>query len=385
MARDMLPIDARKEHHQYINRAFGELPDDTEPTQEQIQKIYADAESEFADRVIIDWDQLDEEQRQAVRDLAVFSMPSLKEAIQPLLDAHAAGDGRDARLANKTQIMFLASKEDVTDAELDTVETMLADYRSRFPLSREEDREGLYHVLSNLMFEFAKHDDFDRLRRAAEDEMDYLRKYPDIPHPSWQVVIDLSRHLTSAGFREEAIEMLDREIAYQRSHAEQTDNEDYATYFTNMAKGQEVCRTGLLMKDSQIKPIAFGHVVNADGPLDFDSLRRCGKFVLIDVFTVWCGPCIGSFPELKTLQERYGDRVTLIGMTPYQEMMVNHGAEVEENLSPDREAELMDTFIQHHELTWPVVFVDPEGIVRFYDHPLYLSHVLDDLLNAESD
>jgi thiol-disulfide isomerase/thioredoxin len=33
-----------------------------------------------------------------------------------------------------------------------------------------------------------------------------------------------------------------------------------------------------------------------------------GKYLLIDFWTTWCGPCHGDFPSLKLAQSLYGDR-----------------------------------------------------------------------------
>src|SRR5262249_43273606 len=42
-----------------------------------------------------------------------------------------------------------------------------------------------------------------------------------------------------------------------------------------------------------------------------------GKYVLIDFWATWCGPCVGEFPSLKAVADRFGkdDRVVLLSLS----------------------------------------------------------------------
>ena len=40
-----------------------------------------------------------------------------------------------------------------------------------------------------------------------------------------------------------------------------------------------------------------------------------GKYILLDFWAFWCGPCRMSMPELKSLAEQYGDRVNFISLS----------------------------------------------------------------------
>ena len=45
---------------------------------------------------------------------------------------------------------------------------------------------------------------------------------------------------------------------------------------------------------------------------EFDSLK--GKYVLIDFWGTWCGPCIEEMPKVKAYQEKYVDKLTILGV-----------------------------------------------------------------------
>ena len=44
-----------------------------------------------------------------------------------------------------------------------------------------------------------------------------------------------------------------------------------------------------------------------------------GNVVVVDFWATWCGPCVGSFPQVKELVEYYkGYNVTVLGLTSPQ-------------------------------------------------------------------
>lgn len=51
----------------------------------------------------------------------------------------------------------------------------------------------------------------------------------------------------------------------------------------------------------------------ADAEATLESLR--GKFVVLEFWATWCGPCIGAIPHLNRMHEAYADRVVFISVT----------------------------------------------------------------------
>jgi cytochrome c biogenesis protein CcmG/thiol:disulfide interchange protein DsbE len=112
-----------------------------------------------------------------------------------------------------------------------------------------------------------------------------------------------------------------------------------------------------------------------------------GKFVLIDFWATWCGPCRRSIPLLNAIQERYRDRLVVIGLSAESE------AEVRRMTSPQIHYTVaIDTA---HRLASVVgveaiphtLLIDPKGIVRYEGNPLYLNSqaALEHLLDKYSD
>ena len=55
-------------------------------------------------------------------------------------------------------------------------------------------------------------------------------------------------------------------------------------------------------------------IPSLDGvPLSIASMR--GKVVLLNFWATWCGPCRAEIPDLIELQQRYKDRLQIVGLT----------------------------------------------------------------------
>ncbi len=92
-----------------------------------------------------------------------------------------------------------------------------------------------------------------------------------------------------------------------------------------------------------------------------------GKVVVLDFWATWCAPCRASFPKLKALQARYGDRVVVVGVTSVQGRHVNPKATGDVPGLTDttgdaaREFRLMADFIRDAGITWRIAFSEQDA------------------------
>ncbi|MCW2119348.1 TlpA family protein disulfide reductase [Flavobacterium sp. 7A] len=101
-----------------------------------------------------------------------------------------------------------------------------------------------------------------------------------------------------------------------------------------------------------------------------DKPNTKGKFILIDFWATWCGPCKMAIPELNRFKTEFESDLVVIGISDESKGKVNSliSPKIEYSSAIDSERTMYEALeikgIPH------CILIDPDGIVRWEGYPI---------------
>jgi thiol-disulfide isomerase/thioredoxin len=125
------------------------------------------------------------------------------------------------------------------------------------------------------------------------------------------------------------------------------------TLGTRVYQVSDIDRTGknLVIRETELAPLAEGivapdftsHTVDSN---EFRLSKLRGKFVLLDFWGTWCGPCLAEIPHLKSTYEQFGgDRFEIV------------------SISVEDELPELKKFISENKMSWTQVAINRDDLL----------------------
>jgi len=191
--------------------------------------------------------------------------------------------------------------------------------------------------------------------KANEIRKDFINKNPSSIASLWYTSDMMMRSQLS---NEEAL------VIFDKFDKELNDN----PFYKDIAKRiQGINAT----KEGQIVP-AIITSSTVDG-IEFDLTSYRGKYVMIDFWGTWCGPCIAEMPKVSEYAKKYKDKLEILGVNSgdskkkMTDFLEKHNYKWQQVINVKGES--ADNFVLKFNVTgFPTKFIiDPEGkIVKKY-------------------
>src|SRR5262249_31471268 len=120
-----------------------------------------------------------------------------------------------------------------------------------------------------------------------------------------------------------------------------------------------------------------------------------GRVYVVEIWAIWCGPCIAMMPHVAELQEQYKKDVTVIGFTAKDKNNPEHkvadlvkkrGKTLKYAFAFPADRQASDTYSRSSPeglACWFVV--DRAGKIAFIGHPMFLDLVLPKVVSGKWD
>ncbi len=98
-----------------------------------------------------------------------------------------------------------------------------------------------------------------------------------------------------------------------------------------------------------------------------------GKYLLVDFWATWCGPCLRAIPHMNELHATFKDKLTVVGLSrePRSKVESMSSPTMDYYSAIDTQGK-MGSFFKIRSIPH-VVLMDPKGVVLYKGHPANLT------------
>ncbi|MEP3477938.1 MAG: thioredoxin-like domain-containing protein [Fuerstiella sp.] len=187
--------------------------------------------------------------------------------------------------------------------------------------------------------------------------------------PAFMFFVAVAFAQTSSAQESQAQKTVDQESGDSAASDDESNNTNSAADDSIQGVRRGLTPPNPFPRTTKLKPDVFdlgAGWLNADAPISLADLK--GKIVILDFWTYCCINCMHVLPDLKYLEQKYGDQLVVIGIhsakfenekdsQQIQDAILRY--EIDHPVINDREMALWDRFGIR---SWPTLaLIDPEG------------------------
>lgn len=105
----------------------------------------------------------------------------------------------------------------------------------------------------------------------------------------------------------------------------------YYSSLTTRLKGYNTTKVGM------VAPNILSNATPDSSLFSLESMR--GKYVILDFWGTWCGPCVQGIPRMKEFRDKHADKLQIVGV------------------AQDRDYKMWKNFVEDRKMNWPNVLV----------------------------